>query len=104
MAKLFNTIKAKPTDKQLKEAYELYKHDIESLEDREFTYEEFLTLLDLDEFIDMKCLYCHREQRDHFRNYKLELDIIELPFPITWCYHCEKQYLVFKDIYNKLIK
>lgn len=104
MAKLFNTIRRKPTNKELKEAYHLYKHDIESLEDREFTYEEFLTLPNLDEFIEMKCLYCHREHVDHFGSYKMEMELGELAFPLTWCHDCAKQYLVPKDIYNKLIK
>lgn len=104
MAKFFKTYNVKIDESELKEVYELYKHHIHSIGENPVSYTEFLKTPNLTAHVDMKCLNCHSEYSEHFGNYYMEMEAMELPFPIDWCPDCFKQYLVPKDIYNKIIK
>ena len=104
MAKFFKTITHTPNESELKDIYDLYKYNAEAMGDKPMPYKAFLKTPNLNVFVEMKCLNCHSEYQEHFGDYALEMEAMELPFPIDWCPDCMKQYLVPKDIYNKLIK
>lgn len=104
MAKFFKTYTLKPNIDELKEVYEIYKYNIESIGEKPMSYKRFLKTPNLNVYVDMKCLNCHSEYQEHFGNYSMEMESMELPFPIDWCPDCMKQYLVPKDIYNKILK
>ena len=104
MAKLFNTFVVDTPEDELKEAYNLYMYHINALNEKPISYKQFLKTPNLNVHVDMKCLNCHFEVREHFGNYAMEMEAMKLPFPIDWCPNCAKQHLVPKDIYNKLLK
>jgi hypothetical protein len=103
MPKFFNTISIKHSSLELKTIYEEYKKVAIENRDPIMSYSAFLKFPHIDTFVDMKCLNCHHQVREHFGDYAMEMEGMMLPFPIDWCPECEKQHLVPLDIYNKII-
>lgn len=78
MAKLFNTFVVDTPEDELKEAYDLYMYHINALNEKPISYKQFLKTPNLNVHVDMKCLNCHFEVREHFGNYALEMEAMKL--------------------------
>jgi hypothetical protein len=103
MPKFFSTVTVKMSDDDLKAAYHQYKEAAQAMGDRVISYATYLKAPYLNVYVDMKCLNCHAESREHFGDYGMDMDTYALPFPIDWCPDCGEQHLVPKDIYRKLV-
>lgn len=102
MPKFFHTIKVNLSDDELLESYNEYRESSKFNGFPIITYKQFLKVPNINVFIDMKCLNCHFEVREHFGNYQMDMDEFTTPFPIDFCPECGLQHLVPKDIYTKL--
>jgi len=102
MAKFFNTITKPITDKELKDIYESYTRIARDRGDHIMSFNKFLKTPNINIYVDMKCLNCHFEVREHFGDYAMEMEAYGSPFPIDWCPKCGLNQMVPKDIYNKL--
>ncbi len=103
MPKFFSTVTVVMSNDELKDAYRQYKDRALVMGDQVISYAAFLKAPYLNVFVDMKCLNCHAELREHFGDYGLDMEDYSLPFPIDWCPECGLQHLVPKDIYHKLV-
>jgi len=103
MPKFFNTITIPLSNEELSAIYEEYKLIARNRGDAILPYHKFLKTPHINTFVDMKCLNCHHELREHFGDYAMEMEGMTTPFPIDWCPECMTQHLVPKDIYHKLM-